>query len=256
MIGLAVPLAGWVAALGALVALGLARRMLALHLEAVARACHELRGPLTAISLGVELEGRRGTVSAPRIRAIELELGRAALAIEDLERARRHPPLPNAADAVNVRELLSDSVEACRPTAAARGVGLRLRWSGPDGIVCGDRLRLAQATGNLIANAIEHGGGKVEVRGRCDPDGVRIELLDDGPGLSARVTELIGRRSPARQRGHGLRIAQAVASSHGGRLAAAPSERGARLVLELPATARLPGTSMPSSASIAGDRAS
>jgi signal transduction histidine kinase len=36
-----------------------------------------------------------------------------------------------------------------------------------------------------------------------------------------------------------LAIALAVAEAHGGRLAAAPSERGARLVLELPAAAPL-----------------
>jgi signal transduction histidine kinase len=36
------------------------------------------------------------------------------------------------------------------------------------------------------------------------------------------------------ERGHGLRIAVGVARAHGGRLISAPSDRGARLVLELP----------------------
>ena len=57
----------------------------------------------------------------------------------------------------------------------------------------GDRLRLAQATGNLIANAIEHGGGRVEVRGRARGADARIEVIDDGAGLPAPVAELTRR---------------------------------------------------------------
>jgi signal transduction histidine kinase len=146
---------------------------------------------------------------------------------------------------VDVQALLSDSVEAWRASAAACGVELRMRWSGGEAAVAGQRLRLAQATGNLIANAIEHGGGPVEVRGRAEQSGVRIEVADGGPGLAAPVPELArrgrslrgrwSRTSAIRGRGHGLAIAGAVAAAHGGRLASAPSDRGAKLVLELPA---------------------
>jgi signal transduction histidine kinase len=102
--------------------------------------------------------------------------------------------------------------------------------------VWGDRLRLAQATGNLIANAIEHGGGVVEVLGRADVGRARIEVTDTGPGLPAPVAELARRPTRGRgARGRGLAIASAVAASHGGRVAAEPARRGARLVLELPA---------------------
>ena len=113
------------------------------------------------------------------------------------------------------------------------------RWSGPPACVIGDRVRLAQATGNLIANAIEHGGGTVEVRGRADAGVVRVEVTDRGQGLPAPVAVLARRASrDGGRRGHGLAIAATIAAGHGGRLAAAPSERGARLVLELPLAAR------------------
>jgi signal transduction histidine kinase len=232
--GAALTVAGWTVAATALVALTIARRVLAARRRSVAEACHELRGPLGAATLGVELAGRQGRLAAARIRAIELELRRAALVLEDLELGGRSRAGAGRGRRFAVGELVADSVEAWRPAAAGRGVELRLRWSGPDASIAGDRLRLAQATGNLIANAIEHGGGEVEVSGRAGPGAVRIEIADRGPGLPAPVTELIGAAPCDGRHGHGLRIAGAIAAAHGGTLASAPSDTGARLVLELP----------------------
>ena len=240
----AVALVGWALALAAGAAALGARAALGNRMEAVARASHELRGPLTAATLGLELGARVGGLSPARLRAIELELGRAALALGDLAEAQRRGDTAerlgrDAAGHVDLRELVADSTEAWRAAAEAQGVELRLAWSGGAVAVCGDRRRLAQATGNLIANAIEHGGGMVEVRGRVERSVVRIDVADEGPGLDLPLRELsrLARRASrrgSRSRGHGLAVAGAVAAAHGGRLSAAPSERGARLVLELP----------------------
>lgn len=235
---IALSIGGWLAASGAVLAVGAGWHALGGRMESVARACHELRGPLTAARLGLQLGASTGELSPARLRAIDLELGRAALALEDLDSARTRrtgvwrPPEP-----VDLEQLVRDSVEAWRATAAAPGVSVSASWSGRPARVWGDRLRLAQATGNLIANAIEHGGGVVSVRGCCSAAGrARIEVVDTGPGLPASVAELTRRRHRGRgERGRGLAIAAAVAAAHGGRLAAAPSRRGARLVLELPA---------------------
>jgi signal transduction histidine kinase len=180
------------------------------------------------------------------MRAIDLELGRAALALEDLDgvRARGQIDAWRPLEPVDLGALVVDSVEAWRAAAVARSVELTGSWSGPPASVWGDRLRLAQATGNLIANAIEHGGGVVSVRGWVDGCRVGVEVSDTGPGLPAPVAELARRPRGGRgARGRGLAIASAVAASHGGRLAAAPSGRGARLVLELPAVAGDAGSS-------------
>ncbi len=204
--------------------------------ETVARASHELRGPLTAARLGLQLAARTGELSPARIRAIELELDRAALALEDLHSAGSRLAATRACQEIDVGELLVDSVEAWSASATDRGVQLGLQAEDGLARVIGDRLRLAQALGNLIANAIEHGGGAVEVRARGEDSGIRLEVTDDGPGLPAPVAELMRRARGGRgARGRGLAIAAAVAEAHRGRLAAAPSERGARLVLELPA---------------------
>jgi signal transduction histidine kinase len=235
LIGAAIAVGGWVVATGAAIFAVMAWRLLATRMECVARACHELRGPLAAARLGIELGARTGELSAPRLRAIDQELGRAALALEDLAHARRRRP-DGRREQVDVAQLLADSVEAWRCSALARHVRLDLQWSGARAYVEGDRLRIAQATGNLIANAIEHGGGTVVVRGWADEGAVRIEVSDGGPGLPAPVAELVRRAHGGHgRRGRGLAIATAVAESHGGRLAAAPAECGARLVLQLPA---------------------
>jgi len=239
----ALAIAGWTTAAVAGFAAAAVRHSLAARMEAVARASHELRGPLTAARLGLELGLRPGRPSSARLRAIELELARATLALDDLSQASRgslhrvRVPV-HAREPVDAAQLLAESVEAWRGAAAARGLDVRMRWSGPAAVVLGDRLRLAQATGNLLANAIEHGGGSIQVHGRAERSRVRIEVLDGGAGLSAPVDELTrrGRRGnrSAAPRGRGLAIVSAVAAAHGGRLAAAPSEHGARLVLELP----------------------
>jgi signal transduction histidine kinase len=136
-----------------------------------------------------------------------------------------------------VRALLADSLEALRPLARARGVELGgLRWSGEPVLVLGDRLRLLQATGNLIANAIEHGRGRVEVGGRTDGGRLQITVGDEGRGLPAPVADLTRRPRRGRgRRGRGLAIAADIARRHGGELTApGAGQGGSRLALELP----------------------
>jgi signal transduction histidine kinase len=84
----------------------------------------------------------------------------------------------------------------------------------------------------------------VRVEGAVRLATVRVAVGDQGPGLPAPVLEL--RRRPRRgrgTRGRGLAIAADVAEAHGGALVSAPSERGARLVLELAVAVQGQGSS-------------
>ncbi len=188
---IALEVGGWLAASAGAVAAAGARRALAGRMESIARACHELRGPLTAARLGLEGGAGNSALTPDRLRAIDLELGRAALVIDDLDAVRTRRVWSRLPAPIDLRQLVSDSVEAWRPTAAAHGVELRASWSGDAQTVWGDRLRLAQVTGNLIANAIEHGGGTVEVHGHGEGAWARVEVTDTGPGLPAPVAELV-----------------------------------------------------------------
>jgi len=236
-------LGGWVLAIGAVAAAVLVRHRMASLADAVARTCHELRGPLTAARLGLVLALRADQPEDLRFRALELDLCRATLAVEDLsqisaQRGRQTPA--GATGEVDIPLLLAEGVQAWRGLAIAHGAELRLAECAGRAVVVGERLRLAQAIGNLVANAVEHGGGVVELGYRVAAAVIRIEVADGGAGLPAPLSELVrGRpRRAGSPRGHGLAIASEIARAHGGRLIAGVGEREPRVVLELPRRVR------------------
>jgi DNA-binding response OmpR family regulator len=223
----------------AAVALGLGafwRLQLRRRRELVARACHELRGPLTAAHLALHGGVRNGDAPPARLAAVDRELDRAAVALEDLAAARNGRRAPDRDEPVDVGDLLAYQALTWRMVAGVFGTRLELVDSGAGAMVRGDRVRLTQAVGNLVANAFEHGDGRVRLQAREQGDRVRIEVADDGPGLPAPVGQLTRRPRAGRgRRGRGLAIAADIADRHGGRLVAAPTARGARVALELPA---------------------
>jgi signal transduction histidine kinase len=90
-----------------------------------------------------------------------------------------------------------------------------------------DRRRLAQAFGNLVQNATEHGGGEsVAVRAERRGGRVRVEVTDAGPGFRD------GKPKPGR--GRGLAIARTAVEEAGGRLRLIQGSKGATVAVDLP----------------------
>ena len=200
--------------------------------ERIARACHEIRGPLTAAHLVLDASARRGELSPARAAALELELRRASLAVDDLggESGGRSP------QKVDVAALLACQAQTWREVARAHGRDLELEGEAKGMVVRADAVRLAQAVGNVLANAIEHGAGTVALRTRSTGDRVRVEVSDGGRGLPAPVAQIVRRPRAGRgRRGRGLAIAAAIVERHGGSIATAPSARGACVAIDLPA---------------------
>lgn len=165
MIVLVLGLAWWVAEL---------RR----RLELVARAEHELRGPVAVVSLAAE-RMKREPAGRRYAQALDAELERLRAGLADLGAARagrRRPGLPARSE---LEPLVRSSVEAWR----AAGRSVHLDWRAGRAAVTADRGRLAQALGNLLANAAEHGEGPVRLRAERRGRSVRVEVRNRGRGL-------------------------------------------------------------------------
>jgi signal transduction histidine kinase len=198
-------------------ALGLARRVLsdAQRLQLIAEAEHELRGPLQVIALAAEADARRGPADARGLADLSVELERARVALADLAAARSGRRSASAPEPVRLDRLVWRAATASDLAARRAGGGVHLDWSAGPITVNADRGRLAQALGNLLANAVEHGGGQVRVVGRRTRRGIRVEVRDSG-------------------RGHGLAIAAKAVRDSGGTLKAARAGAGTAVAIELP----------------------
>ena len=210
---IALAVAGWsIAALLTLRLVALRRR-----LELVARAEHELRGPATALLLSAE-RMQRDPRARPAAQALLVQLERLRTGLADLGSARAGRLAAAHADARSILRLLAaQAVAGARPLAAAAGRRVRFDWRGRAPRVWADRGRLAQVLANLTANAVEHGEGTVEVRGREADGRLRIEVRDEGA-----------------PRGRGIAIAADAAREAGGELSFVVAPEGTRAVLELP----------------------
>jgi signal transduction histidine kinase len=207
------------------------------RLRSLARPLHEVRGAMTALELGLTALARRVPLElADRVEALRAQLERLMVAAEDLEAQRDGTTLPpnvGRGDAVELGAVVRRSVLAWTATARDRGARLELRWFAGEVWIGAQSGRIRQALDNLISNAIEHGGGRVLVKGERRPGRVRVTVTDGGPGLATQPEQLV--EAPWRAaRGHGLAIARDVVRSHGGRLATRMTSDGPGLALELP----------------------
>jgi signal transduction histidine kinase len=103
-------------------------------------------------------------------------------------------------------------------------------------------LRIRQALANLVDNAIRHGDGDIDLRARAAPDGIEIDVTDQGegfgPDLAVRAFERFTRASESRSgdgAGLGLAIVLAIAAGHGGSAAIVEGPRRTTVRLTLPA---------------------
>jgi signal transduction histidine kinase len=214
----------------------------------VADASHELRRPVTLLKAEIEVALRgartRDELEDALRSAVDASDELAHLADDLLVLAsvdgRR---LELRLEPIRIDDLLTGV--ARRYELRARAEGRRLGVD-PDhaGVVVADRLRLDQALGNLVDNALRHGDGTVTLSaGRRDGE-VELAVADEGrgfpPAFAAHAFERFSRADPARTgpgAGLGLSIVEAVAEAHRGRAAVASGRgRGAVVTVTIPAS--------------------
>ncbi|MBI4562730.1 MAG: hypothetical protein HY724_11860 [Candidatus Rokubacteria bacterium] len=211
-----------------------------------AKMAHEVRSPINAIGLNVEMleeivrscPGPMMGDAGDLLRGIRGEVGRlAGLTEEYLTFARLPRPRPEE-DALN--EMLGELVAFVRPEAEQRGVALKEEYDPLIPLFSFDRDLLRRALLNLVKNAIEATprGGEVRAATRRDGDWVEVTIADSGSGIQARhaphLFEPFFTTKP-HGTGLGLAIARQIGEEHGGALAwENHAAGGARFTLRLP----------------------
>ena len=213
----------------------------------VADASHELRTPLAVLRAELELAERsersRDELEAA-LRSAAEEVDRLSRLAEDLLVVARSDRgrLPIKRERVDLGSLLSRV--ANRFELRAEEDRRDIAVDAPAGLDAElDVLRVEQAVGNLLDNALRHGGGDVLLSARRDGGTVVLEVSDAGTGFPAgfekRAFERFTRADDARTgagAGLGLAIVEAIAAAHGGRATIAHSGRGSTTVrLAVPA---------------------
>jgi two-component system OmpR family sensor kinase len=212
----------------------------------VADAGHELRTPLSLLRTELELALRHGeTIDELRdaIQSAGEETDRLAQLAEDLLLVARSEQgkLPLQLEPLSAADLLE--TVATRYSWRAEQAGLVLRANAPPDLTLeGDRLRLEQALGNLVDNALRYGEGAITLSGHAREATVELHVSDDGSGFRPQLLEhafeRFSRADDARSRGGvglGLSIVEAIAHAHAG-VAHARNlrERGADVWITLP----------------------
>lgn len=226
------------------------------HRDFVANASHELKTPLAVVSGLIDtLQGpaRDDQAATDRFLArLATQTQRMTRLIDDLMSLNRIElnarVLPN--DPVDLRALLSETVDQMRPAAEVSEVSLILREVDHAPFVMADREELSQLFANLIDNAIKYGGRDKEVFLRLlKPDetgSIGVSVRDQGPGIVRehipRLTERFYRIDIGRSRekggtGLGLAICKHIVNRHRGRLEieSKPGD-GSRFTVWLPLT--------------------
>ncbi|WP_435604837.1 ATP-binding protein [Streptomyces sp. bgisy130] len=195
-------------------------RMLTAERRLAADASHQLRTPLTALSMRLEeitLTDDPDTVKEEATIALA-QVERLTDVVQRLLTNSRDPRSGSAV-AFDLDEVVKQQIEEWRP--AYRSAGRAIVRSGKKGLrAVGTPGAVAQVLATLIENSLMHGAGTVALRTRVTGNQAVVEVTDAGPGvptdLGARVFErtVSGRNST----GLGLAVARDLAEADGGRL--------------------------------------
>jgi signal transduction histidine kinase len=190
----------------------------------VADASHELRSPLTAIRAGLEVGlahpdrapwpqiAGRAVRQSQRLEQLIAELLVLAKADAHQLAARRQP--------VDLAALLADLLAAATPAP-----GIRIDLSVPPGTAtAGNPEDLSRMFRNLLDNAIRYARHRVLITAAARPEGIVVEIADDGPGIPEEERERVfgrfvrldaSREQASGSAGLGLAIAREIATAHG-----------------------------------------
>lgn len=188
---------------------------------------HEINNPLGAIALYAQHAIRGVDPSSPLAEHLQVVLRnthQCTRIVRDLlGYARSRPARRIPLDARRLVREIEDVARTLEPQAERSGVRMVVDEARPEGTVVADPDQLRQVLLNLALNAIEAmpAGGEVRVRVGRTPEGMAIEVSDDGPGMAPAELERIFSAfytTKAEGTGLGLAVARDIVQAHRGDL--------------------------------------
>ena len=214
----------------------------------VSDVAHELRTPLT--NLRGYLEGLSDGVIPPDKATFEMlqqENLRLVNLVEDLGQLARADAARAYLDRrpVDLNGCISEMLNLYRMNIDEKQIRLTTHFNGDVSTVPADRDKLLQAVRNLLDNSLKYtpAGGTVTITSARTTGGVRIDFVNDGPGIPAAelpyVFERFFRAEYSRSRdaggaGIGLAIVKQLIEAHGGQVGAESVPGETRIWFELP----------------------
>ncbi len=193
-------------------------------------ASHDLKSPLVSLMgyLGY-LKDDIGSGRYDRVDRFLVQIDDASQRIrrniDDLLELSRAGTAPMQTERFRFAEIVETALADWRADIAQRGIACTV--GGGDTVLVGDRDRLTDLVGNLIANAIKYGcadnSPAVRVAAERDGSWVVLRVSDDGPGIHPenhdRIFGMFERLSSSEEgTGLGLSIVRKIAEAHGGRV--------------------------------------
>lgn len=212
-----------------------------------ADAAHELRTPLAALQLQVQLLERSRDEAERQQAVLRLKAGlqRATHMVEQLLTLARQEGAAGEFAAVDLHALAAQAVAELAPLAQAKDIDLGMEGEAGRVELSGDAAALRILLANLIGNAVRYTpqGGRVDVRvAHAAGEGVRLEVVDSGPGIPEAERQRVCDRfyrladTEAGGSGLGLAIARRVCERHAARLSLldGPGGRGLKVEVAFP----------------------
>ena len=207
---------------------------LALQRHFLADAAHELRTPITALRLQLQLLERAGNAAQREAALAELRTGieRAQHLIEQLLQLSRLAPETPALrrEPIDLADLVRATVSRFSARADDRKIDLGAVADGAPKVAA-DAQQLAILLNNLVDNALHHtpAGGRVDVGASVEEGQPCLTVTDSGPGIRASERQRVFDRFYRGQNVHsdtgaphgsglGLAIVRAVAERHGAKI--------------------------------------
>lgn len=223
--------------------------------EVLAIVSHDLRNPLSAITLGASLLLTSTTLSDEDREQVETmqvsaeRMNRLIADLLDVTRLEGGKSLPVEPAPVDAAQLLHETEELFRAQAAVAGVTLKQHLDERVRAVYADHHRVMQVLSNLIGNSMKFTppGGTITVSAEPHDDGVLFTVADTGPGIPREHLSHIftpywqAKRAERLGAGLGLPIARGIVEAHGGQMwAESEPGKGTRFYFTLPAAGGAP----------------